>query len=195
MSNINQRALALLGMGHAPELVASAVGVSPSRISQLLSEDTFAEEVAKARYKNLAKVSTRIEAYENIEDKLLDKLEKSLSMIFDPIKLAVILGKISAAKPKATGLQDIPTAKADTVSLQIPTLILNQFRVTMNVHNQVISSVDESSGKTTDLVTMQSNQLDKFANSKSTAEIVSPSREFLGIPNEQSKPLLIERTD
>jgi hypothetical protein len=182
----SERALALLGAGHAPEMVASAIGVTPARISQLLSQDEFAQAVALKRYESLTKVATRLEAYERVEDKILERLEKSLSMIFDPMKLAAILAKISAAKPKSLAIEgtNLGAGRAETVTLNIPTLILNKFQVTMNVNNQVISTTG-AEGETKSLVTMASSSLDKFVNS-------IPSR----IQNhEQPNSSLVERVN
>jgi hypothetical protein len=162
----SERALALLGAGHAPEMVASAIGVTPARISQLLSQDEFAQAVALRRYESLTKTSQRLEAYERVEDKILDRLEKNLSMIFDPMKLASILSKISSAKPRSLAIEgtNLGVGRAETVTLNIPTLVLNKFQVTMNVNNQVIATTGEE-GEVKSLVTMASASLDKFVNS------------------------------
>lgn len=183
----SERALALLGAGHSPEMVASAIGVTPARISQLLSQDTFAEQVALKRYESLSKTTARLETYERVEDKLLERLEKSLGMIFDPMKLAAILAKISVAKPRTLAIEgtNLGNGRAETVTLNIPTLILNRFQVTMNVNNQVIATNDET-GTVKSLVTMASSSLDKF---------VTPNIPSRITHNEQPNSPIVERVN
>lgn len=77
-----EKALALLGQGFDPSVVASACGVSPSRISQLLSREDFSESVALRRYEELQKNNIRDGKYDSLEDKLIEKLEGSLAMVF-----------------------------------------------------------------------------------------------------------------
>jgi hypothetical protein len=60
------RALALLGQGIEPGIVANSLGVDPSRISQLLSDENFAAQVAELRFENLAKHSMRDNKYDNM---------------------------------------------------------------------------------------------------------------------------------
>ena len=45
------RALSLLGQGLGPEVVAAAVGVSTSRISQLLGDPEFSAKVLQRAYR------------------------------------------------------------------------------------------------------------------------------------------------
>ncbi len=73
-TSIEDRALSLLGAGVVPESVASALGVTPGYISQLLADDVFATKVATIRYENLQKHNVRDSSYDSIEDQLIDKL-------------------------------------------------------------------------------------------------------------------------
>ena len=68
---LEDRALSLLGSGISAESAATALGVSPSRISQLLSAPEFAEQVAELRYNNLQQHNHRDANYDSLEDKLL----------------------------------------------------------------------------------------------------------------------------
>ncbi len=67
-SSIEDRALVLLGAGIGGEAVANALGVTPSRISQLLSEQAFSDAVSTLRYENLQKHNNRDASYDTIED-------------------------------------------------------------------------------------------------------------------------------
>ena len=65
-----ERALALLGSGVSPTAVAASLGITDSRISQLLSDENFAAEVATLRYQNLQKHNARDSAYDSLEDEV-----------------------------------------------------------------------------------------------------------------------------
>lgn len=170
-----ERALKFLGEGHSLEVTAAACGVTLSRVSQLLADENFAARVASARYASLLRASDRTQKYEKIEDSILDKLEKSLCMIFDPLKLARLLQVISAAKPKNVFTpSDLPAAQP-TVALNIPQVVVNRF--TTNIFNQVVEVIEgnsDSNVKKQTLVTIQSKALDALAKSRlPTAEKIS----------------------
>ena len=65
LSQTEIRALNLLGQGIEPGIVASAVGVTEARISQLISDPLFSAKVAELRYVNLAKHSDRDREYDS----------------------------------------------------------------------------------------------------------------------------------
>lgn len=151
LSHTEERALKLLGDGFAPEQVASAIGVSPSRISQLLSSESFSQQVAELRYKTLAAHTERDSAYDSLEDQLLQKLKGSLSMLFDPMKIAKLLQIINAAKRRGQSSQEQISAAQTVVQLNMPTQIYQQF--VTNINNQVIKAGAQ------DLITVQSGQM------------------------------------
>lgn len=68
----------LLGLNLPNNVVASAVGVSESYISQLLSEESFAKEVSELRIVSLSESVERDQAYNKIEDALLEKVQEQL---------------------------------------------------------------------------------------------------------------------
>ena len=72
---MRDKILKLLGQGLTPQLVATAVGCEPSYVSQLLSEEAFALEVAQARCANLEEATDRDKKYDKLEDAFLQKLE------------------------------------------------------------------------------------------------------------------------
>lgn len=153
-SSTEIRALKLLGDGLAPDVVASALGVSPSRISQLLSDEQFSMEVAELRYKNLAAHTERDAKYDSLEDQLIDRLKGSLGMLFDPMKIVKILQVINSAKRRGASTPEHLTAKEAVVQLNMPTQIFQQF--VTNVNNQVIKA------GTQELITVQSSQMTKL---------------------------------
>lgn len=154
LSITEERALALLGQGLQPEVVATAIGVSKSAISQLLSQDEFSKLVAAARYENLAAHTQRDNKYDSLEDQILDRLKDSLSMIFDPMKLAKLLQIVNGAKRRGSGVQELPQGQATVLNLTMPTQIIQHF--VKNINNQVVRAGAQ------DLVTMQSNSMNKL---------------------------------
>jgi transcriptional regulator with XRE-family HTH domain len=159
------RALTLLGSGVPSEQVASALGVSPARISQLLSDSTFAEQVTELRYTNLQKHNTRDEAYDSLEDKLLEKLEGNLGLLFKPSEILKAISTVNGAKRRGQSAPDHVTNTQNIVSIILPTQITQRF--TTNVNNQVVKTGAQ------ELTTMQSGNLLKLAE-----ENESPTQEL-----------------
>lgn len=145
------RALALLGSGVQPEAVAAALGVSPSRISQLLSNEAFAAQVAELRFNNLQKHNARDNKYDILEDKLLDKLERSIPLLLRPGEILKAIQTINGAKRRGQSAPEQIHNQQTIVNVVLPTQIIQKF--TTNVDNQVIKIGDE------DLQTIQSGSL------------------------------------
>ena len=154
-----ERALSLLGQGCGPELVASAIGVSVSRISQLLSTPEFAARVAELRFASLARHNERDQRADRIEDMLLEKLENVIPYITDPMKLVAAYTRINAAKRRGSSSPEAITSQTQVVALNIPSVIVNQYNrqdITVNVNNQVIKAGNQ------DLVTVQSANMESL---------------------------------
>lgn len=145
------RALQLLGAGVPPESVANALGVSPSRISQLLSDETFKEQVILLRYENLQKHNARDNAYDGLEDELLIKLRRSLPMIIRPAEILKALQVINAAKRRGQSAPESTVNQATIVNITLPAQVVTKF--VTNVNNQVIKAGEQ------ELITIQSGQL------------------------------------
>jgi hypothetical protein len=134
-SSIEDRALVLLGAGIGGEAVANALGVTPARISQLLSEQAFSDAVSNLRYENLQKHNNRDASYDNIEDKLLAKLEQSLGFILKPRDLLNAINTINSAKRRGQSSPDQVVNQQNIVNLVLPSVIAEKF--TVNIDNQV----------------------------------------------------------
>jgi len=153
------RALALLGNGVPPGAVANALGVDPSRITQLLGNEEFAARVVEAKFLALSKHSERDSLIDNVEDKLLEKLKDCLLKAFSVV---------NAAKRKALSSQNEPlTARQNIVPLNLPKIIIEKFQV--NIHNQVIQVNEQT------LVTMQSGSLLKTVEATNAARLLATS--------------------
>lgn len=150
-TSTEERALTLLGQGLGPEVVASAVGVTVSRISQLLSTPEFSAQVADLRYKNLSKHNERDNAYDRMEDTLLQKLQDLLPFMVRPMEVLKAIQVINAAKRRGSSAPESITNQQTVVQLVMPTQIINRY--TLNSNNQVITAGQQ------DLVTVQSSSL------------------------------------
>ena len=174
-NSTREKALDLLGDNIDPKVAAAALGISQSMISQYLSEDDFAAEVAARRYKTLLGNNSRDRKYDALEDKLLEKLERSLSMIFDPMKLVAVLSKINAAHRRGANAPAQLNDAKPSVTLNMPTFVLQKFTVQTNINNQVVA-VHGPDGSSQSLVTIQSKALSDLAS-----------------PTKVEKPLQVER--
>jgi len=151
MSITEERALQLLGSGVSSESVAAALGVDASRISQLLAEPEFREEVEQLRFTALQKHNAMDDKYDALEDKLLVKLEKSIPMLFKPGEILGAIRVINGAKRRGQSAAAQIINQQNIVQLTLPTQIVNNF--TTNINNQVIRAGEQ------DLVTIQSGTL------------------------------------
>jgi hypothetical protein len=148
LSNTEQRALNLLGQGIEPSIVASAVGVSESRISQLISDPHFAARVAELRYVELEKHSARDASYDSIEDTLIEKLRNCIPYMLKPMEILASIRVINQAKRRSAGIPAQVQAKSEVINLIMPVQIIQQYRV--NGNNQVIQAGQQ------ELITIQS---------------------------------------
>lgn len=153
-SGLEQKALTLLGQGLSGEVVAAAVGVSASRISQLISNPEFSAAVADLRFQNLSKHSTRDAHYDRIEDQLLEKLENLLPMMYKPFEVLKAIAVINSAKRRGISSPDQLTGSQTVVQLTMPTQIIQNY--TTNINNQVIKAGEQ------DLITIQSSRMKDF---------------------------------
>jgi hypothetical protein len=188
-TSVEERALKLLGDGFAAEIVANSIGVSASRISQLMSDAGFSEKVAERRFKSLSKHSERDEKYDSMEDTLIDRFERCLPLMYKPMEVLKALREINGIKRKGVSNPAAITNQQEVISLILPTMLVQQF--TMNVHNQVVKIGEQ------DLVTIQSGSMNDLLENKhvsiledrisSSESRISSARERAGVgPSTQS---------
>lgn len=152
MSNsINERALSLLGSGVNAEAVASAIGVTPGYVSQLLADEGFAEAVTQLRFESLSAHTERDGEYDDIETSLLSKLKKSLPLMLRPADILGAIKIVNGAKRRGQDSQDSLVSQNNIVNITMPTQIIQQF--TTNIDNQVVKTGDR------DLLTIQASDL------------------------------------
>jgi hypothetical protein len=152
------RALSLLGAGIAPETVAASLGVSVSRISQLLSDDTFKSKVATLRYENLAKHNQRDASYDSLEDALIRKMEDAIPLMHRPMEIVRAMSMVNAAKRRGQSAPESIIEKQSIIQLTVPVQIINKFQT--NLQGQVTSIGDQS------LITIQSGSLDSLVKNR-----------------------------
>lgn len=156
LSSTESRALNLLGKGIIPAQVASALGLTESAISQLLSKPDFAEKVAELRYKNLLQHSERDSKADSIEDKLLKKLNDLIPYLMRPLEVARIYQIVNGAKRRGQSAPESITQTQEVVQLIMPIAITNKF--TVNSANQVIQAGAQP------LITVQSGGMQALLN-------------------------------
>lgn len=143
----------LLGINLAPETVASAVGCSVSYISQLMSQEDFAGEVAEKRATSLQQQTIRDKSIDSIEDKVIARLEEAVDSraFYKPNDLLRAFHILNGAKRRGTSVQAGAVMNTTVISLVIPSKVVNKF--TVSPRGEVI----DVAGQT--LVTMPSNEL------------------------------------
>lgn len=137
-----QRALQLLGSGLGPSVVATAIGISESRISQLMSMPDFAAEVSTLRFNNLQKHNEMDDKYDEMEKKLAESLKEQLPMMMRPMEILRALSTINGMKRRGQSAPDQIVHQNTVVNLLMPQVVVQKF--TTNVNNQVIHAGDQT---------------------------------------------------
>lgn len=142
MNTIEDRALLLLGSGVSSVQTAHALGVSESRISQLLSTEQFTKELVELRFQNLQKHSARDATADSIEDSLLEKLKELVPMMYNPMQVIRAYAVINAAKRRGAVAPETSTQHQTIVNINMPTVIKNRY-ITTNINGQVVKAGDQ----------------------------------------------------
>jgi hypothetical protein len=168
-SENRKRALKLLGSGISNDQVASALGVTPAVISQLLAEPEFAEQVTALRVEQLQANTARDEKIDDLEDRVLQKLKTNIGLMLKPDQLLRAFQIINNAKRRGQVATAVDNAGATLVNLTMPTSIIQQYsHFDINNAGQVI----KAGGK--DLRTIESNELmNQLKNSQAKQALMS----------------------
>lgn len=157
-SATESRAIEMLGKGMPPVVVATTLGVSESRISQLMADEGIAEEIRTARYERSTRINERDEKADRIEDKLLDALDNAVPLIMRPMEITRALTMVNGLKRRGISAPDSMTERSAVVTITMPKKIIQNF--TTNITNQVISAGEQ------ELVTIQSSSMDTLLEGK-----------------------------
>lgn len=144
----------LLGNGLTNDVVATAVGVTPAYISQLMSDERFAEEVVSLRTVTLTAATSRDRGYDDIEQALLTKLSDVVNsgMIYKTQELLRAIQVINQAKRRgATSQNPLIQTTDKIVTLNMPTVVINSYKT--DGKGEVVE-VTTSEGKSQTLATM-----------------------------------------
>jgi predicted transcriptional regulator len=152
LSPTEQKALQLLSSPAITQAqVAAALGVTESAISQMVSKEEFKLSLERERLKVLHTQAAIDTSYNEIEEKLLEKLRGSVDMMVRPLEIVKALSVVNGAKRRGSDAPPVGNSAATAVTLTLPIQIINQF--TTNSQNQVVAVGAQ------DLVTMQSAAL------------------------------------
>lgn len=140
-----ERALKLLGDSNLnPTIVANALGVTVARISQLLAEDDFAQEVSRRRFASLQSHNDRDAKIDKVEDKLLDRMEKLLPTLYKPGDVLKAFQIFNQAKRRGTTDPNSGAIAQTVVPLQLPSTVIQNYQVKVDINNNVISAGEQS---------------------------------------------------
>lgn len=159
--------LSLLGKNIQSSVVATAVGVSESYVSQLLSDENFAQEVTALRTQVLESYTERDASYDSIEDKLLVKLDSAVTYMTKPSEILAALKVVGNAPRRGID----PTQRSGAgvtnhntvIHVELPAQLIASFK--SNALGQVVEAEHTSlDGETTiqSLVTLQSHKVEKL---------------------------------
>lgn len=151
-NSLPDRILALLGAGLSGSVVASAVGVTPAYVSQLLEDEDFRLEVS-IRRAGKAEVAMEVDSsWDSVEKLAIDKMKMLLPMINKPGDLIRIAQIANAAKRTSRELEGSEHSSAPTVSFTLPAGAQVHFQ--MNSESQVI----QIDGRSTEALPIQQLQ-------------------------------------
>lgn len=172
MNATQERIMSLLGSGYPAPVVASSAGVTESYVSQLMSLDWFSAQVQELKFLNLKKHTELDDAYDDLEDKLLKKLDKLVPLIVRPMDVARVLQTVNAAKRRGAGSSEVGHITQNIVNLTLPPALMQRF--VKNANNQIVE-VQDGTGQQNSLVTTSSGSLERLSREAREAEELSES--------------------
>jgi hypothetical protein len=130
----------LLGTGLSNEVVASSIGVHPSYISQLMSDEDFYNSVIELRTKNLAAHTVRDRNLDGIEDTLIKKMSEMLDsgMVYKPHDILKFFQVLNNAKRRGVTPAEATVVNNTVVNLSLPPIVQKQFSFKTNSANEVV---------------------------------------------------------
>lgn len=177
-SSNEERAIALLGTGLSPEVVASALGVTPSAISQMMSREEVALRVTQLRYEALQKHNTRDTNYDTIEDALLEKMQELLPLMMRPMEVLKAISVVNAAKRRGQSAPEAIHQTHQVVQLLMPVSVVQNFQV--DIKNTVIKTGEQ------DLLTMNPKHLLAKVKERQLEQTEQRPREAITLDNSGS---------
>jgi transcriptional regulator with XRE-family HTH domain len=154
------KALELLSAGFTQDEVASALGLTPGRISQIVANPEFSLKLAEKKFAALAKHNAADEDYDNIETTLREQLKRVLPLAMKPMEITRMLQAINGMKRRGTTAPQNTGLSRPVVALRINAAVVHRFAV--NAANQVVEAT--AGEHTQSLVTIQSGGVQRLLN-------------------------------
>ena len=107
----------------------------------------------------LAKHNTRDNAYDSLEDELIEKMKDCIPLMHRPMEILKAISVINAAKRRGQSTPESIIEKQSIINLTIPVQVINKFQT--NMQGQV-TTIETSDSKTQNLLTIQSGSLDNL---------------------------------
>lgn len=148
-----EKLLSYIASGVTQSQAATALGITPSAVTQLLQTPEAIVKLEKLKEEQIERSTELDKKYDSIEAKLLDQLEKTIPMLMRPGEISAVLSKINQAKRRGAGAAK-PAGQMQVIQLNLPTAIQNRF--TLDARNTVVTA-----GKQ-DLVTLPSTAVPKL---------------------------------
>lgn len=137
MDSTRTRIIALLGQGIQQSVVASACGVTPGWISQLLEDAAVREEVAKLRASSLQAAVTQDEELETIEAQALKIVKSKLAFVRTASEAAKIYSTLNRANRKLVApVGETINAAGRQITVTLPAAA--SIHIQVNQQNQVV---------------------------------------------------------
>lgn len=127
---MRDKIIEMLGDGYSQTVVAAAIGVSDSYISQLVAEPEVAELIQAKRVAKLDGVKAHDDGIDSLEKDALAKMHRLLPFVTKPMEVVRIFEAANSAKRKheQTGPQNVvPTTTI--VQVQLPAAALSHFKI------------------------------------------------------------------
>ena len=138
LNTLKDRAFTLLAMNIPPTQVAAAIGCSPSYVSQLLSDPSFAGAVKEAQAiyvsEKLEQAKKMDDLKDSIESQLLDKLQSTIAYLNKPSDILLAVKIANSLKRSQAASQIAPAAAAaGTVKLSLPAHLLQHAKLNIQI--------------------------------------------------------------
>lgn len=146
--------ISYLKNGVSPIEISRALGITPGAVTQLMQSPEVSEVVNKIQAEQQARSSALDKRYDDLEEKLLGQLEKTVPLLMRPMEITKVLSQINAAKRRGA-VHAISSGPAQVLQLNIPISLQSKFIV--NAANQVVQAGEQT------LVTMQSSNIPGLA--------------------------------
>lgn len=134
---VRDRAIRLLGRNIQQSVVAEAVGVTPSYITQLLEEPGVAEEVARLKAAELENAVEQADTIDAIKKAALQQIRGKLIFAKSPLEAARVFQILDNAK-KITDNPSNDNGANQVISITLPKSMRGVVQLQLSADNQVI---------------------------------------------------------